>query len=125
MHLLTSITVACSRSSRTHSQLSPSSTAAEYQTRIEEAKKRDHRAVGVQQELFFFHPWSPGSCFFQPHGARVYHALQQLIRVCTAAASRCEYGVRALRSCWLCRSCWPHSPLFIAALRLCVATIVV
>lgn len=27
---------------------------------IEEAKKRDHRLVGGQQELFFFHPLSPG-----------------------------------------------------------------
>jgi hypothetical protein len=54
---------------------------AEYKTRIEEAKKRDHRVVGTQQELFFFHQLSPGSCFFQPHGARVYNALMQFIRV--------------------------------------------
>jgi len=47
----------------------------EYQTRIAEAKKRDHRVVGVQQELFFFHPLSPGSCFFLPLGARVYNGL--------------------------------------------------
>jgi threonyl-tRNA synthetase len=52
----------------------------EYQTRIEEAKKRDHRVVGPHQELFFFHPLSPGSCFFLPHGARVYNALMALIR---------------------------------------------
>jgi threonyl-tRNA synthetase len=47
----------------------------EYQHRIEEAKKRDHRNVGQQQELFFFHPLSPGSCFFLPHGARIYNAM--------------------------------------------------
>lgn len=47
----------------------------EYQTRIEEAKKRDHRVVGVHQELFFFHPLSPGSCFFLPLGARIYNNL--------------------------------------------------
>jgi threonyl-tRNA synthetase len=52
----------------------------EYKTRIEEAKKRDHRVVGPHQELFFFHPLSPGSCFFQPHGARVYNALVDLIK---------------------------------------------
>lgn len=52
----------------------------EYQTRIEEAKKRDHRVVGVQQELFFFHPLSPGSCFFLPLGARVYNGLIQYMR---------------------------------------------
>lgn len=42
---------------------------------MEEAKKRDHRNVGTQQELFFFHPLSPGSCFFLPHGARIYNAM--------------------------------------------------
>lgn len=52
----------------------------EYKHRIEEAKKRDHRVVGPQQELFFFHPLSPGSCFFLPHGGRVYNALVEFIR---------------------------------------------
>jgi hypothetical protein len=47
---------------------------------IEEAKKRDHRNVGVQQELFFFHPLSPGSCFFLPHGGRIYNTLVELMR---------------------------------------------
>jgi threonyl-tRNA synthetase len=47
---------------------------------IEEAKKRDHRNVGVQQELFFFHPLSPGSCFFLPHGGRIYNTLMELMR---------------------------------------------
>jgi threonyl-tRNA synthetase len=32
------------------------------------------------QELFFFHPLSPGSCFFLPHGARVYNKLVEYIR---------------------------------------------
>jgi threonyl-tRNA synthetase len=52
----------------------------EYKHRIEEARKRDHRVVGPHQELFFFHPLSPGSCFFQPHGARIYNALVDFIR---------------------------------------------
>eukprot|EP00198_Chlamydomonas_reinhardtii_P006862 XP_001696198.1 threonine-tRNA ligase [Chlamydomonas reinhardtii] len=52
----------------------------DYQHRMEEAKKRDHRVVGVQQELFFFHPLSPGSCFFLPHGARIYNNLVGYIR---------------------------------------------
>ncbi len=45
-----------------------------------QAKKRDHRVVGVQQELFFFHPLSPGSCFFLPHGTRIYNSLVGFIR---------------------------------------------
>lgn len=32
------------------------------------------------QELFFFHPLSPGSCFFLPHGARIYNAMVEFIR---------------------------------------------
>lgn len=38
----------------------------------EEAKNRDHRKVGKEQELFFFHDLSPGSCFFLPRGAFIY-----------------------------------------------------
>eukprot|EP00892_Ulva_mutabilis_P000666 jgi/Ulvmu1/105/UM001_0109.1 len=53
---------------------------AVYQRRIEEAKKRDHRVVGTQQDLFFFHQLSPGSCFFMPHGARIYHELVAFMR---------------------------------------------
>ena len=49
----------------------------EFQRRAEE---RDHRRVGLQQKLFFFHEWSPGSCFFLPHGARVYNKLVSFIR---------------------------------------------
>ena len=47
---------------------------------VEEAKKRDHRLLGTKQELFFFHELSPGSCFFLPHGARIYNKLCDFIR---------------------------------------------
>lgn len=46
----------------------------------EEAAKRDHRKIGQQQELFFFHELSPGSCFFQPRGAHIYNTLMNFIR---------------------------------------------
>lgn len=46
----------------------------------EEAAKRDHRKIGVQQELFFFHEMSPGSCFFLPKGAHIYNTLVSFIR---------------------------------------------
>merc|ERR1712051_723776 len=46
----------------------------------EEAAKRDHRKIGVQQDLFFFHELSPGSCFFQPKGAHIYNKLQSFIK---------------------------------------------
>ncbi|VVC93083.1 unnamed protein product [Leptidea sinapis] len=46
----------------------------------EEAAKRDHRKIGKEQELYFFHELSPGSCFFQPRGAHIYNTLVQFIR---------------------------------------------
>ncbi|XP_078431280.1 threonyl-tRNA synthetase [Wolffia australiana] len=52
----------------------------EYIQQIEEAKKYDHRILGLNQELFFFHPLSPGSCFFLPHGTRIYNKLMEFIR---------------------------------------------
>ena len=47
---------------------------------LEEAAKRDHRRIGKDQELFFFHDMSPGSCFLLPHGTIIYNALQSFIR---------------------------------------------
>jgi threonyl-tRNA synthetase len=47
---------------------------------IAEAAKRDHRRIGREQELFFFHELSPGSAFFLPHGMRIYNTLQSFIR---------------------------------------------
>ena len=45
---------------------------------MEEAKKRDHRLLGTQHDLFMMHPLSPGSCFFMPHGARIYNQLMDV-----------------------------------------------
>ncbi|XP_059157056.1 threonine--tRNA ligase 1, cytoplasmic-like isoform X1 [Physella acuta] len=46
----------------------------------EEAAKRDHRKIGKEQELFFFHELSPGSCFFLPRGAHIYNTLVDFIK---------------------------------------------
>ncbi|KAJ6664306.1 hypothetical protein lerEdw1_008525 [Lerista edwardsae] len=46
----------------------------------EEAKNRDHRKIGKEQELFFFHDLSPGSCFFLPRGAFIYNTLMNFIK---------------------------------------------
>ena len=52
----------------------------EHKKYLEEAAKRDHRRIGREQELFFFHELSPGSCFFLPHGQRIYNTLQAFLR---------------------------------------------
>uniref|UniRef100_A0A8V5GSS0 threonine--tRNA ligase n=1 Tax=Melopsittacus undulatus TaxID=13146 RepID=A0A8V5GSS0_MELUD len=46
----------------------------------EEAALRDHRRLGREQELFFFHELSPGSCFLLPRGAHIYNTLVDFIR---------------------------------------------
>lgn len=53
----------------------------EWQHFQEEAAKRDHRKIGREQGLYFFHELSPGSCFFYPKGAHIYNTLVEFIRV--------------------------------------------
>ncbi|KAH7650303.1 threonyl-tRNA synthetase (RNA binding domain TGS+ +tRNA synthetase) [Cryptosporidium bovis] len=53
----------------------------EYVHMLEEAKKRDHRLLGSNLNLFFFDPSvSPGSCFWLPAGAKMYNKLIEFIR---------------------------------------------
>ena len=52
----------------------------EYLTNIEEAKKRDHRKLGKELELFIFDPVAPASPFFMPKGALVYNGLVDFMR---------------------------------------------
>jgi threonyl-tRNA synthetase len=43
--------------------------------RIEEAKKRDHRKLGRQLDLFHFHQVSPGAAFWTARGTTLYNTL--------------------------------------------------
>jgi len=52
----------------------------EFLKNLEEAKKRDHRKLGKELGLFYFHPLSPGGPFFAPKGALVYNQLQAFMR---------------------------------------------
>ncbi|AET41280.1 threonine--tRNA ligase THS1 Ecym_7461 [Eremothecium cymbalariae DBVPG len=47
---------------------------------LAEAAMRDHRRIGKEQELFMFNEMSPGSCFWLPHGTRIYNTLVDLLR---------------------------------------------
>jgi len=47
---------------------------------LEEAKKRDHRRLGRELDLFSFHPIAPASPFFHPKGAFVYNELISYMR---------------------------------------------
>jgi threonyl-tRNA synthetase len=48
--------------------------------RIEEARKRDHRKLGKELDLFSFHPNAPASPYFHPKGAWIYNRLQRFMR---------------------------------------------
>ena len=52
----------------------------EYLKNLEELEKRNHRVLGEQLDLFFFHEYSPGAPVFLPKGAIVYNELIKLIK---------------------------------------------
>jgi threonyl-tRNA synthetase len=52
----------------------------QYLTRLEEAKKRDHRRLGRELDLFQFHPISPGAAFWTHRGTTIYHELGEFMR---------------------------------------------
>ncbi|HYO16949.1 MAG TPA: threonine--tRNA ligase [Thermoanaerobaculia bacterium] len=52
----------------------------EYLDRIEQARARDHRRLGVELDLFSFDPYAPASPFFHPKGAAVYNGLVDYVR---------------------------------------------
>ena len=52
----------------------------EHLTRLEEAKKRDHRKVGRELGLFMFHAWAPGATFWLPKGTTLYNTLSNYMR---------------------------------------------
>jgi threonyl-tRNA synthetase len=47
---------------------------------LEEAKRRDHRRLGKELDLFSFDPVAPASPFFHPKGTVVYNGLVDFIR---------------------------------------------
>ena len=51
-----------------------------YLWRLEEAKKRDHRRLGRELDLFTFHPESPAAPFWHPRGMALWRALEDWSR---------------------------------------------
>lgn len=51
-----------------------------YLFQIEEAKKRDHRKLGRELDLFSFHEEAPASPFFHPKGTVIYNLLIDFMR---------------------------------------------
>jgi len=48
--------------------------------RLEEARKRDHRRLGRELDLFMFHPFAPGAPFWTDRGTTLYNLLNGFMR---------------------------------------------
>jgi threonyl-tRNA synthetase len=57
-----------------------------YLHRLEEARKRDHRRVGRELDLFMFHPAAPGAAFWTERGTTLYNLLVEFVRERQAGA---------------------------------------
>jgi len=51
-----------------------------WMTQQEEARKRDHRKLGKELDLFAFHPAAPGAVFWTHKGTVIFTALQNAMR---------------------------------------------
>ncbi len=51
-----------------------------YLHQLEEARKRDHRKLGKELDLFMFHPFAPGAPFWTDKGTRIYNLLNEFMR---------------------------------------------
>jgi len=51
-----------------------------YLHRLEESRKRDHRRVGKELDLFMFHPWAPGAAFWTDRGTTMINTINEHLR---------------------------------------------
>ena len=79
-------------------------------TRIEEAKKRDHRKLGRELGLFTFHQWAPGAPFWQAKGATLYRLLSDYMRDALAGEDYQEVRTPLLfnQALWKTSGHWDH-----------------
>ncbi len=81
-----------------------------YLTRIEEAKKRDHRKLGRELGLFMFHHWAPGATFWLDKGTRLYHTLAEYMRSVLYPAGYQEVKTPIIfnKALWETSGHWSH-----------------
>jgi threonyl-tRNA synthetase len=51
-----------------------------YLHRLEESRKRDHRRLGKELDLFMFHPFAPGAPFYTDRGTTMVRVINEYIR---------------------------------------------
>ncbi|MBI3493863.1 MAG: threonine--tRNA ligase [Acidobacteria bacterium] len=81
-----------------------------YLTQIEEAKKRDHRKLGRELGLFWFHPWAPGEPFWLPKGTTLVHLLGNYMREVLFPAGYVEVRAPLVfhKALWETSGHWQH-----------------
>ena len=82
----------------------------EHLTRLEEAKKRDHRRVGKDLGLFTFHPWAPGAAFWTGKGSTLYITLADYMRAKLVPAGYQEVKTPIVynKDLWVMSGHWSH-----------------
>ena len=81
-----------------------------YLTRLEEAKKRDHRKLGRELGLVTFHPWAPGSAFWLAKGTTLYNTLANYMRDVLFPAGYVEVKTPLIfnKALWETSGHWSH-----------------
>jgi threonyl-tRNA synthetase len=81
-----------------------------YLIQIEEAKKRDHRKLGRELGLFWFHPWAPGEPFWLPKGTTLVHLLGNYMREVLFPAGYVEVRAPLVfnKALWETSGHWAH-----------------
>jgi threonyl-tRNA synthetase len=81
-----------------------------YLQRIEEAKKRDHRKIGRELGLFWFHPWAPGEPFWLAKGTTLVHLLGNYMRGVLFPAGYIEVRAPLVfnKALWETSGHWQH-----------------
>ncbi len=77
---------------------------------IEEAKKRDHRRLGRELGLFWFHPWAPGAAFWLGKGTTLYNTLASYMREVLFPAGYTEVKTPLIfnKALWETSGHWQH-----------------
>ncbi|HUL74252.1 MAG TPA: threonine--tRNA ligase [Vicinamibacterales bacterium] len=79
-------------------------------TQVEEAKKRDHRKLGRELGLFWFHHWAPGEPFWLPKGTTLVHLLGNYMREVLFPAGYVEVRAPLVfnKALWQTSGHWAH-----------------
>ncbi len=82
----------------------------EHITRIEEAKKRDHRVIGRQMDLFSFQEEGPGFAFLHPKGMVIWNEIIDFWRKIHRKYGYCEIKTPIMlnESLWHRSGHWDH-----------------